>query len=279
MLRSWRDRLLIGLAPAELTLARVTGGLRPKIVSRGALPCDPGFGTEPWQGAAATLAGVAEKARGERLEVTVVLSNHFVRYALAPWNDALAGPEEELAFARHYFVKVHGERAKSWVLRVSDGMRGAPRVASAIDAALLEAIRGCFAKSGRARLASVQPYLMAAFNQRGGAVPPAGAWLLIVEAERACLALCAKGRWQALASAKGSFSAPEEWAALLDRERLRVADGDAVSTVLVHAAHDGGARWPQIGDWKFEPLAAPALGGYLPLEDGRYAMALAGAPA
>jgi hypothetical protein len=102
-----------------------------------------------------------------------------------------------------------------------------------------------------------------------------GAWILIAEPERACVVLHGKGRWQAVVNAKGSFSAPEEWATLLDRERHRIVEGDPVTTVLVHAAHGNAARWPQVGDWKFERLSLPPLDGYLPLADGRYAMALA----
>jgi hypothetical protein len=269
----WRDRLLVGFSPAELALVRVSGILRPRIVAKRTVPCDPAFGTEPWQGAAAALKSAAESLRGEPLNVMVVLSNHFVRYALVPWDDALAGAEEELAFARHCFTKIHGERAKSWTLRASEEPAGAPRLASAIDAALLDAIGGCFPKGSQARLVSVQPYLMAAFNRWRGAVPPAGAWLLTVEAERACLALHARGRWQAVQNTKGEFAAPQEWVTLLDRERHRI-EGEAPDTVLVHAMRGARSDWPQAADWKFQGLALPPLDGYLPLEDGRYATAL-----
>lgn len=273
MLRLWRDRLLVGFSPAELALVRVSGILRPRIVAKRTVPCDPAFGMEPWQGTAAALKSAAESLRGEPLNVLVVLSNHFVRYALVPWDDALASAEEELAFVRHCFTKIHGERAKSWTLRVSEERAGAPRLASAIDAALFEAIRGCFPKGDKARLVSVQPCLMAAFNRWRGAVPAAGAWLLLVEPERACLALLAKGRWRTVQNAKGAFAAPQEWVTLLDRERHRI-DGETPDTVLVHGMHGARAHWPQAADWKFQGLTLPALDGYLPLEDGRYATAL-----
>jgi len=273
VLRLWRDRLLVWLAPAELALVRVSGILRPRIVAKRIVPCDPAFGTEPWQGAAAALKSAAESLRSEPLNVVVVVSNHFVRYALVPWDDALSGAEEELAFARHCFSKIHGERVKSWVMRVSDGPAGAPRLASAIDAALLDAVRASFPKGGKARVYSAQPYLMAAFNRWRDAVPAEGGWLLIVEPERACLALHAKGRWQAVQNAKGEFAAPQEWVTLLDRERHRI-DGDAPNTVFVHATRGTTTHWPRLGGWNFQALALPALEGYSPLKDGRYAAAL-----
>ena len=279
MLRSWRERLLIGLSPSELTLVRTSGLRRPRVTAKHTAPCDPAFGPEPWHGAAAALKDAAGALRGDALAVTVVLSNHFVRYALVPWNDALAGTVEELAFARHCFTKIHGERSRSWTLSLSGEPAGMPRLAGAIDTALLEAVRKCFPPNGKARLVSMQPYLMAAVNCWRGSMARTGAWLLIAEPERACLVLHGKDRWQAVLNTKGDYDAPEEWATLLDRERHRLVEGDPVNTVLVHAARSKAARWPHVGDWKFERLSLPPLDGYLPLEDGRYTMALAGGQA
>jgi hypothetical protein len=266
---------LIGFSPSELTFVRMKGLLRPQVTAKYTAPCDPAFGPEPWHGAAAALKDAAGALRGEALDVAVVLSNHFVRYALVPWNDALAGAAEELAYARHYFAKIHGERSKSWSLSLSEELAGMPRLAAAIDTALLEAVRGCFQAGGKARLVSMQPYLMAAVNCWRGSMAQTDAWLLIAEPERACLVLHGKGRWQAVMNTKGSYGTPEEWVTLLDRERHRVLTGDPVTTVLVHAAHSNAAHWPQAGDWKFERLSLPPLDGYLPLADGRYTMALA----
>lgn len=275
MLRSWRERLLIGLAPSELTLVRLGGRWRPRVTAKRIVPCDPAFGQEPWHGAAAALKEMTGSARGEALDVTMVLSNHFVRYALVPWNDAVAGAAEELALARHCFAKIHGERAKAWTVSLSEEPAGAPRLAGAIDTALLDAIRNCFPASGKARLVSMQPYLMAAVNCWGGAIAPTAPWLLITEPDRACLVLHGGSRWQAVLSTKGSYGAPEEWATLLDRERHRIVEGEPATTVLVHAAHDHAGRWPQVGDWKFQRVSLPPVEGYQPLADGRYAMALA----
>ena len=82
MSRLWRDRLLVSLAPSSVALVRVAGRLRPRIIAKQVLDCDPAFGAEPWQGAVAALAAAAERLRAERVDATVVLSNHFVRYAI-----------------------------------------------------------------------------------------------------------------------------------------------------------------------------------------------------
>jgi hypothetical protein len=208
------ERLLVRLAPAEI-------GLGAKRIA-----CDPDFGTEPWHGALEALKGISLP----RARATVVLSNHFVRYALVPWSGALATPVEEEAYLRHHFAKIHGERAKAWLFRASEGRRGEPRLASAVDAELMAAIRAAFPKGGAARLVSVQPALMHVFNGARAAVPhPAGAWLVVAEADRACVALHADGAFRAVQNAKG------EWRAVLERERYRV-DADTTRRVLLAGA-------------------------------------------
>jgi len=222
------ERLLVRLAPAEVTV-----GAKSHV-------CDPAFGSEPWHGALEVLKGIAwPKAR-----VTVVLSNHFVRYSLVPWSAALATPAEEEAYLRHHFAKIHGERAKGWVLRASESPRGEPRLASAVDGALIQAIRASFPKNGKAKLVSVQPALMYIFNRARDTVPRSGAWLVIAETERACVALHAEGAFRAVQNGRG------EWRTLLERERHRVA-GETPNLALL----DGAAAPAGDAYWKFSNAA------------------------
>ena len=224
MSRLFPDRLRITLAPAQIALGEKT------------VPCDPALGSEPWQGALQAL----QTLQLPRAKVGVVLSNAFVRYALVPWSDALSGEAEEAAYVRHHFLRVHGERAKGWSFRASPAPAGAARLCSAIDSALLDGL-----KKSVKKLVSVQPALMAAFNRCRGEIPAAGAWLALVEPERACIGLHAKGGWQAVQNARG------EWLAILERERHRLA-GDAPEVVLVH----GVDSIPETPGWKLQRLAA-----------------------
>ena len=72
----------------------------------------------------------------------------------------------------------------------------------------------------------------------------AGAWLVLAEPERACLALHGDTGWRSVQNAKG------EWLTLLERERFRVHD--VPSLVLL-----AGARAPSdAGTWQFRELTA-----------------------
>jgi hypothetical protein len=163
---------------------------------------------EPEGGLEALRRKIAAARR--RVDVTVVLSNHFVRYAVLPEQTGAATPEEELALARFQFAKIHGERAKAWEVRVSE------QLACAIDAALLEGLRSCFPKTGKARLASVQPHLMAAYNRARRRIPREGAWLVLAERGRTCLARLAASGWAWVHN--GREADADE---LIERERSR----------------------------------------------------------
>jgi len=240
--RLFPDRLIIGLAPAEVSAARFHGFLKKEILEQRSIACDPAFGAEPWQGALAALDALETAGPSK---VTVILSNHFVRYAVIPWSDALGTPEEEQAYVRHHFVKIHGERAKSWLLRASEGADGAPRLASAVDAGLIDALKKRFPKGGGVSLVSVQPQLMSRFNKWRGSIPSEGAWLVLADADRACVALHAGGRWRAVHNGKGP------WLELLERERYRVNESEV--GVLPGLVLLGGASQPDApgGNWKF----------------------------
>jgi hypothetical protein len=180
---------------------------------------------EPWRGAVEALRREAPGWRG-RVDVTVVLSNHFVRYAVVAQQDGAATREEELALARFQFAKIHGDRAKGWEVRVSPEGAGA-QLACAIDAALLEGLKSLFPRNGKVRLVSVQPYLMSAYNGWRRRIPREGAWLLLAERGRTCLARLAARGWASVHT--GRETDAEE---LIERERSRASGEHLPSLVL-----------------------------------------------
>ena len=274
MLRLSSDRVLIALAPNSLALLRVSGGVRPRVIEKRTIACDPAFGAQPWHGAAAALGKLAEETRDANAEVTVVLSNHFARFILVPWSEGLGNAEEQTAFVRYCFAKVHGERSKDWDLRLSPTPAGSARIASAVDSSLVQAVRAAFPAAARAKLVSLQPYLMSAFNRWRKDVKGERAWFLLVEPQRACLARIESGRWSAVRNARGNFDEPGQWAGLLDRERHRVGGDDASEGVYVHAPWSGKALSVGGEAWTFRSLALAPTEGLAPAESEPFAMAL-----
>jgi len=264
------DRIFIGLAPESLGLIRLRG---VRVNEKRTLACDPVPGAEPWRGALAALSRLAGDLGNENARVTVVLSNHFARYALVPASETLSSGAEEDAFVRYCFAKVHGERSKDWDMRLSRTPTGSARVASAVDSALVHAIRGAFPAGAKAKLVSVQPYLMSAFNRWRTLFSGVRGWLLLVEPERACLARFDNGWLNAVRNARGSFEDPAHWAELLDRERLLAGTAETPEGVYVHAPR-GPKGTSAVRGWNFRSLALDQLEGLAPAEADPFSMAL-----
>lgn len=202
----WPERLAVSLEPHRLA------------VGDRVIDVDPAYGSEPWHG---VLEAFRREALAWRsLRVSVVLSNRFARFAVVPrWAEA-ASPEEELALARFHFLKVHGERAKSWEVRMASA--GAEtQLACAIDAGLLEGLKDCLP-----RLVSVQPYLICAFNAWRRYIPRHGAWLMLEESDRVCVARIGAHGWDSAAVHAGA--GPD----VIKRERIRSPGDASLSTVL-----------------------------------------------
>jgi hypothetical protein len=274
VLRLSSDRILIALAPDSLALLRVSGGIRPRVSEKRTVACDPAPGSQPWLGAVSGLQRLTEGTKDANAEVTVVLSNHFARFTLIPWSEGLGNAEEETAFVRYCFAKVHGERSKEWDLRLSPAPNGSARLASAIDSSLMQALRAAFPASARAKLVSVQPYLMAAYNRWRKDIKGERAWFLLVEPQRACLARLEGGRWSAVRNTRGNFDEPGQWAGLLDRERHRVGGDEASEGVYVHAPRNGNAIPVEGESWTFRSLELVPAEGLAPAESQPFAMAL-----
>lgn len=274
MLRLWRERVLVSAAPDALTWVRLHRGLRPAVYEKRVVAVDPAFGHEPWQGVAAALRTQAERWRNEPVDVGIVLSNQFVRYALVPHADSVGSDEEKLALARFHFNKLHGEASQAWDVRLSPAPGHAAQVASAVDTGLMSALRGCFPQNARARLVSVQPWLMAAYNAARGQLSRDGAWLLLIEADRTCAALIGPKAILAVRNIKGHFADPASWRDLIEREQLRIEQVLSPRLILVGSAINMAMPSQPIGACRAAAVAMNWPQGTDAQRDGAYRPAL-----
>ncbi len=215
----WRDQIRIAIAPQQVTLLRLARGWTPRVREKHVIACDASKPGEPlWHNALATLASALPAFTGKKSEVIVILSNHFVRYGLIPHSDQISSKQEDAALVRHHFTHIYGNAADLWALRLSDDGRSVIRVASAIDQGLVDALQNIF-QSGKLTLTSVQPYLMAAYNQWRHRFADAALFALI-EQGRLCLATFQQRQWHSIKTVKIGDDWYSELASLLDREKL-----------------------------------------------------------
>ena len=192
---SWRDRVQVTLTPHEVALQRFPRG--KKVASeRKTVACASVAGAAPWQGAIEGLRELLAHPNLRTADTDIVLSNHFVRYLLLPWNAALSGEREERAFAVARFQQVYGEAARTWSLRVSAGKPGTPSLAAGVEQGLLDAVEAQL-RGSPLRLRALRPALMAACNARGRSVA-SNAWIALAEPGRLLLGLQRDGNWHSL---------------------------------------------------------------------------------
>jgi hypothetical protein len=270
----WADKLGIALFPERMVLARASGGFRRRLVHKEIVAfAPPEPGRRPWQPAVDALAAKVAAGALAKADVTLVLSNRFVHYAVIPWSDSLGSKEEELAFARHCFARVHGSEADDWEIKLSSAKPGKSRLACAVEQPLIEALNACMGPlAGQYR--SLQPHLMASFNgwrTRLGARP---AWLVVAEPGLLCLALLQDGCWHNVRTIKVGADWISELPSVLAREECLVDSATPCDEVLLFAPDAVQPLVLDAGKWRIKTLVPTLLSGMVPGVDAPFSIAL-----
>ena len=268
---SWRDELRVSLEPDRVALVRVSRGWRRSVRSKHVVAVSPAGASDGWASIEALRQALQDPA-WRKADATVVLSNHFVRYALVPWSEHLVTDDEKRAWVEHHFEALYGAPRGPVEHRWSDDRPNAPWLASAVEAQLIAEIGKSFSGTS-VRLASVQPYLMAAFNRCRTHLKNASAWIVLPEHGRVCLASIAKGEWQAVTCRSIGADWQGELTRLLERER--VLTGEAPALVLAYAPEVSGLNLDTAG-MPVRVVHQRPLKGYSPQTDTDCAMALTG---
>jgi hypothetical protein len=258
-----RDEHRIVLHPGRVVAARVKRelsrhGLKRHVLEMHEFPCEaPGNEDLPWAGALKALDAAVPALSGGRSYASVILSNHFMRYALVPWSDALSDAKEEIAYAQHSFSELYGRDGGEWELRISRGRGCMPQMASAVDRRLLGSLRESLERAGIG-LKSIQPHLMQAYNACHAALRGRSAWLALVEDGNLCLALLQKGHWSWVRSMRIGSHWLEELPRLLEREAFNADVEAGTDEVLLWAPEHDDVLAVTCGRWKIRQLQ-PAL--------------------
>lgn len=252
MLRLWRDRIAVFLAPDRVDLTLIRRGVRRRAAAVHSQECAAGASAADWRPAIGALRTALDALDWRRAEAEVTLSNHFVRLALVPGAGAAARNDERAALARHALRSTFGERAVEWLVALGEPATE-DGLAAGIDAQLLEALRAALAPASIA-LVAVRPFLADAFNGARRALAPGAAWLAVAEPGRLCVAHLEAGRWVALRSQRTADPLPEALVTLL--EQMCLAHGLPAGGEVCLIARDADDAAPDhAGDWILRRLA------------------------
>jgi len=237
----WRNKQLrIGLAPDRIYVS-----------GRKAVELPVNDGT--WNAAVDALEAVLKGMKGE---ASVVLADQFVRYTLLPWNETLKNAEQWNALASHRFTTLHGPKAGEWQINVAETAPMGPRLACAVDRTLIQRLAETFVKVNL-RLASVQPFLVAAFNRIRKSVGNGSCWIVVEEPGRLTLSLIQKGMWVAIRTRRADKSWRNVLPEMLERESAFLGLSSPITRVIVCA--QGEFNTEMYDAWRTEALAYGTL--------------------
>lgn len=252
MSQLWRDQIQVFFAPERVDLVRLCRGMKPKQVVRLTIVCEPAPDLPAWGVPLQKLDQMLADAAGT--EITITLSNHFVRYTVIPPQTKIANPVELNAYAVFHMREVYGERAAAWVLGVSSWDPCSGAICAAIDRGLLERLEE-LAGRRKIRLQSIEPYLTAAFDQWCKPLDGERMWFALIEAGRICLASLSSGAWQRICNQKVLGNAGEELLAMLDQEALLFSGRkEAVEQVHLFAPEHPNLTLSDCCGWRVIPL-------------------------
>lgn len=233
--RLWRPELRVGLCADRLIAVRYARGFALRIEDKRVIALPLAAASAPWVNAVAALdALLAEPANGAA-RVTLVLSSRFVRYALLPWTKTLTNRMERLTYARHTFSTTYGPAASAWRITLCETGHERPWLACAVDDGVIEALSS-LRKGRRADIASIEPYLMSAFNRRRYAFGAEPTWFVLDEPGHLTLGLIVKGTWRALRARRSGKPAADALLGLLERESALIGADPASDRVLMCSA-------------------------------------------
>lgn len=266
----WRPELRVGLCADRLIAVRYARGFSHRIVDKRLITLPAGEASAPWASAVAALDALLAEPANRAAHVTLVLSSRFVRYALLSWTGALRSPAERLAYARHTFATTYGATAAKWRITLCETGPKRPWLACAVDEALIAALAR-LRKGSRARIASIEPYLMSAFNRRRYAFGAEPTWFVLHEPEHFTIGLITKGAWQAVHTRRSSGDAANALAKFLARESALIGADRATDRVLVCSSNAEGRVPARLGNYRVSDVT---LSAGVPLVLRPYAMAL-----
>jgi len=247
----WRDQIQVFLAPGRIDLVRTTRGFKPVQSAKVTVWCEPVQDAPVWQAAVQQLEKHLMDAAGAQLSVT--LSNHFVRYvALLPQAE-IATPEEVSSYAAFRMREVYAERVNSWALSVSEWTPLSGAVCAAIPRDLMVQLEEMAARC-RCTLKEIEPYFASVYDRWQKLLDGNKTYFAVIEAGRICLAVLINGSWHSIRNQRILHNAAAELLAALDQEAILTGSKEAIEQVHVFAPEQADLTLPEQCGWCVVPM-------------------------
>jgi hypothetical protein len=246
---SFARRLEIFVAPGRVQVWR-RGWRRSAAVSRACAASR----LADWRPAIDALGDALAEATPKHAAARVVVSNHFVRYALLP-RAVGARRDERDALARHALETVFGSDGQEWAVVAARPGCAADNIAAAVERPFLEALAELLGE-WRLRAYAAYPLLAQAYDRCRRRIGSDGGWLVVAEPGRACVGLVRGGAWQALRSQRVAGAVSQALPLLLEHTRLGCGEGDQTLPLYYGAQDDESWSGHELPGWRVDSVAA-----------------------
>jgi len=174
----WRDEVGVHLSPRRVLMLRVARGFKRTVTAthEHAIICGD---VNDWRAPLGVLDQLLDRSQWQNASLRVVLADCWVRYGLVPWSTQLRSADEQASHARQVMVRLYGNAVSEWEICLSQTPPGHARVACAIPPELLLTVRELRARH-RMKLTSLQPHLLAAYDNWRHRLPASGAWFVTI---------------------------------------------------------------------------------------------------
>ena len=249
MSRLWRDQIRVFLAPGRVDLVRHARGFKPVQTARTTTYCQQS--AVAWQSAFQQLEKNLTDASGTDLSVT--LSNHFVRYVTLPPQAEIATPEEVKSYANFRMREIYAERMDSWTLSISEWNPMAGAICAAIPRVLMTQLEDMAARH-QCKLTEVEPYLTSVYDHWQKLLIGNKIYFVVIEAGRICVAILSNGVWHSIRNQRIAHNVADELLAILDQEAIFFGNKDTVESVHLFAPEHPHLTLPMDCGWNIVPI-------------------------
>lgn len=247
----WRDQLQVFFAPERVNLVRSLRGYKPRDIANITAKCNPEPDQQRWEAPLRQLTKMLDGA--EKTEMTVTISNHFIRYAALPPQDEITTPDELFAYANFRMREIYAERVNDWILSVSAWNPSSGAICAAISRDLLTQLQE-LAVRHEVKLKGIVPYLVSAFDQWHKIFDDQRTCFVLVETGRFCIALLANNIWHGIRNQRILDNVEEELLAALDQEAIFSGHKELIEEVRLFAPEHPELSLPDNCGWQIIPI-------------------------
>ncbi len=253
---SLRDELRVVLSRDQVQLIRIgrkltLHGMTFSVLEKSEFPCGVVTGTA-WENCIETLESALSGMLWKPVCAKVILSNQFIHYAMVEVGRDLTNGEE-VAYARHHFNRLFGEKADSWEIKLNQDFTSATQLGSAVEAQFLNALRDLFARAD-VKLSSVQPCLMKAFNNCVSQIHEQDVWFVLYDRGTLCLGMVQKGRWNSVRTMKVADDWLDKLPGVIEREAFLSELDVQAHDIYIWSPENWRTNLPQSVSWKMHKL-------------------------